>query len=121
MGGAGGNWKKIHEKIKTVWKMINKKIAKEDIIDHHDNLHSSKDSGLGSESCSITLDHYEHVTHNKIAEKNTEVPPTVSSISKLHYIQPSLLSSSQSLFTSPTPPAVSYPVSIIKSTSSSAE
>jgi hypothetical protein len=109
---GGGSWKTFHEKVRNVWKKMHKKTSEDGITVIDDNLNSSIDSGLGSESHSIKFDHCEQAIDSEISRDDEDDNMALPSIYKLHHFQPSLVSSSQSLFTSPTPSA---PVSIIKS------
>ena len=112
---GGGSWKNLHERVKHVWKKLHKKTTKDGITVNDDNLKSSIDSGLGSESNSIKFDHCEQAIDSEISQDDEDDHMSLPSIYKLPHFQPSLVSSSQSLFTSPTPSA---PVSIIKSQTS---
>ena len=106
------SWKNLHESIKNVWKKLNKKSAEDGITVDDDNLNSSIDSGIGSELSSIQFEHCEQATDSDISQYGEDDHIALPSISRLHHFQPSLFSSSQSLYTSPTSLA---PVSIIKS------
>ena len=106
-GERGDSLKSINEKIKNLWKKLNRKSTADVIGNNVDDKDPNIDSGLGSESSSICLDQCEEAADSEIKKGQDERHLSLSSMSKLHNFKPSLIASSQSLFITPNTPLVS--------------